>query len=95
MDLGFVFSYIDPCVDQIIYCTFSTWNEPAIFCSYHAHALFHILHEYLRLFLCLIGVYRCRFRTRYKRNTKSKPEKDDIRESSTYLPFLAKSEHIC
>ena len=24
---------------------FSTWNEPAIFCNYHAHAFFHILHE--------------------------------------------------
>ena len=49
--------------------TFHTGNEPAIFYNNHAHAPFHILRAYLRLFWCLIERFRYRFRIRYKTNT--------------------------
>ena len=53
------------------------------------HALFHILHVYLRLFWCSIEHYRCPFRTRYKRNTIPGP---DINKRVTYLDDLNKTK---
>ena len=55
-------SYIDLCIGQR--------NEPAIFCNNHAHALFHILHAYLRFFCWsmsigvdfVLGIKWCLFR---------------------------------
>ena len=61
--------YIELCVH------FLRGMKPAIFCNHHAHAFFpHILHAYVHLFWCSIGVSRCRFHTRYKMKTKIGPD---------------------
>ena len=48
VDLGFWLLYWSVYTSS----TFSTGNEPTIFCSHHAYSVFHILHAYLRLFWC-------------------------------------------